>query len=126
MDTISVLIVDDVADWREVLEEITIHSGYKCKTVGSIKEAIEILNTYSIKLAIIDLRLEDCNLESIDGGLTIVKWVVENNINTKIIMLSAFGTPRIIKEAYSFGVVVGFFSKTRFDTTDFIDLLEKS
>lgn len=53
----TVLIVDDEAAIRRVLERTLAHAGYRVYTAASGEEAFEILGEQSIDLVLMDLRM---------------------------------------------------------------------
>ncbi len=95
-----ILIVDDedliVLAMRKYFEGL----GYAVDAAYELEEAQALLANYSYDLVIADLRLT-----GIGGveGLEIVADVHQKCAKTRIILLSAFGTPEIERESYSRG-----------------------
>lgn len=95
-----ILIVDDedliVLAMRKYFEGL----GYAVDSAYELEEAQALLANYSYDLVIADLRLT-----GIGGveGLQIVADVHQKCARTRIILLSAFGTPEIERESYSRG-----------------------
>lgn len=56
---VEILVVDDYEDIREILTNFLTDHGYKVITASSLSEAARILDIYSVKLVIADLRLPD-------------------------------------------------------------------
>jgi DNA-binding response OmpR family regulator len=95
-----ILIVDDedliVLAMRRYFEGL----GYAVDSAYELEEAQALLATYQYDLVIADLRLT-----GIGGveGLQIVSDVHKRCTNTRVILLSAFGTPEIERESYNRG-----------------------
>jgi len=100
-NTERVLIVDDedliVLAMRKYFEGL----GYVVDAAYELEEAQALLANYQYDLVIADLRLT-----GIGGveGLQIVSDVHQRCADTRIILLSAFGTPEIERESYNRGV----------------------
>ncbi len=95
-----ILIVDDedliVLAMRRYFEGL----GYSVDSAFELEEAQALLATYRYDLVIADLRLT-----GIGGveGLQIVSDVHKRCTDTRVILLSAFGTPEIERESYNRG-----------------------
>ena len=97
---IRILIVDDedliVLAMRRYFERL----GYTVDAAYELEEAQALLAAYRYDLVIADLRLT-----GIGGveGLQIVSEVHRRCAETRVILLSAFGTPEIERESYNRG-----------------------
>ena len=95
-----ILIVDDeeliVAAMRRYFEGL----GYKIDSAHELEEAQALLATRQYDLVIADLRLT-----GIGGveGLQIVSDIHQRCADTRVILLSAYGTPEIERESYNRG-----------------------
>lgn len=95
-----ILIVDDedliVLSMRRYFERL----GYTVDSAYELEEAQALLAAYRYDLVIADLRLT-----GIGGveGLQIVSDVHRRSADTRVILLSAFGTPEIERESYNRG-----------------------
>jgi DNA-binding response OmpR family regulator len=95
-----ILIVDDedliVLAMRRYFERL----GYSVDSAYELEEAQALLSAYRYDLVIADLRLT-----GIGGveGLQIVSDVHRRCSDTRVILLSAFGTPEIERESYNRG-----------------------
>ena len=67
MKDAQILIVDDLPDWRITLESWLSDLGYRCTTASSVEEAIRIVNTRRITLAILDVRLDESSENDREG-----------------------------------------------------------
>ena len=95
-----ILIVDDeeliVLTMRRYFEGL----GFRVDAAHELEEAQALLANYPYDLVIADMRLT-----GIGGveGLQIVSDVHQRHANTRVILLSAFGTPEIERESYNRG-----------------------
>ncbi len=95
-----ILIVDDedliVGAMRRYFQGL----GYTVDSAYELEEALALLGNYQYDLVIADLRLT-----GIGGveGLQIVADVHQKFARTRVILLSAFGTPEIERESYNRG-----------------------
>jgi DNA-binding response OmpR family regulator len=95
-----ILIVDDedliVGAMRRYFQGL----GYVVDSAYELEEAQALLANYQYDLVIADLRLT-----GIGGveGLQIVADVHQKCVDTRVILLSAFGTPEIERESYNRG-----------------------
>jgi DNA-binding response OmpR family regulator len=98
-----ILIVDDeeliVMAMRKYFQAL----GYAVDTAHELEEAQALLANYAYDLVIADLRLT-----GIGGveGLQIVADVHQRCPHTRVILLSAFGTPEIERESFNRGADV--------------------
>jgi len=96
-----ILLVDDeeliVLAMRKYFEGL----GYAVHSAHELEEAQALLANYQYDLVIADLRLT-----GIGGveGLSIVSDVHQKCANTRVILLSAYGTPDVERDAYNRGV----------------------
>ncbi len=55
----TILIVDDLPDWRATLSGILFDEGYQVRRTGSREEALQMLETERFHLAVLDVRLDE-------------------------------------------------------------------
>ena len=84
--TPNVLVVDDEADIRELLELSLIRMGLDVETAGSLREAHEKLAAHSFDLCLTDMRLPD------GEGLDLVRHISANSADLPVAVITAFGT----------------------------------
>lgn len=65
----SVLIVDDVQDWREMLAGLIseVYPRVTVASVASADQAREQLESRQFDLAVIDIRLDELDEDNVDG-----------------------------------------------------------
>lgn len=81
----KILMVDDDARIRELLQRYLTEQGFDIKTVADAKEMDNALNGASFDLLVLDLMLPG------EDGLAICRRLRANNVTTPVIMLTARG-----------------------------------
>ena len=90
------LVVDDEESICFSMSEYFSLQGYKVDTASEVEEAEKLLGSTEYKVVIQDLRL---TMTSNHDGLDIIKLIRENNPQTRIIVLTAYGSAEIEDEA---------------------------
>jgi DNA-binding response OmpR family regulator len=98
-----ILIVDDEELIVMAMKKYFQGLGYAVDSAQELEEAQALLSNYAYDLVIVDLRLT-----GIGGveGLQIVADVHQRCPHTRVILLSAFGTPEIERESFNRGADV--------------------
>ncbi len=117
-----ILLVDDDERWLNEISSILQRSGFYVDTVATISQAIQKLDETFYHLAILDIRMED-NDQNNAEGMTLLNKLDESNLlgAIEIIMLSAYGTMKQMREAFAHHRVVDFLSKEDFDNLEFLE-----
>ena len=123
MKTTSILVVDDQRTWRELLKEIFVDSGYVCDVASSSQEALEKLQGKYFNLAILDIRLVDSDPKN-EGGLEVLKWLMENQIDTKVIVYTGYPSDERIRTAYLSEKVIDFLQKREFSGSKILSIIK--
>lgn len=123
---ISVLIVDDQIRWIKILKRIISEKlGFSYDTAVSYAEAINYINKKTYDLAILDIRLSDFDSENLEG-IAILDFIENNSLDTKVIMLTGFGTMEIVRKAFKKKALLDFFDKSSFESSDLVAFIRKS
>jgi DNA-binding NtrC family response regulator len=85
----AVLVVDDEAGVREVVQMALLDSGYRCHAASSARQAADMLNAESIALVITDLRMPG------EDGVWLLHQVQEKSRDIAVIMVTAVRDLRI-------------------------------
>jgi two-component system, NtrC family, response regulator PilR len=85
-DDTCVLVVDDEADIRELLEYTLVRMGLSVDGVGTVKEAIETLKQRRYALCLTDMRLPD------GEGLEVLRYVVSQSADLPVAVITAHGS----------------------------------
>jgi DNA-binding response OmpR family regulator len=96
----NILIVDDSTTLLSVYKKLLQKSDVKVDTADTIGQAVEYLvhNVYDV--AIVDLHLTPLMGEE---GLVILRYIKELYPITNVILVTASGSPRAMKEAREYG-----------------------
>ncbi|RUM91165.1 MAG: sigma-54-dependent Fis family transcriptional regulator [Thermovibrio sp.] len=92
------LILEDEVNLREILKMLVGEFGYEISEAGSLKEAFSKIDEKIYDLILVDLRLPD------GFGMEVVRNVKKEQLETEIIIITAFATTETIKEAFELGV----------------------
>ena len=113
---ISVLVVDDQADFRELLTFWLQSKGYAVTTAEHGKRAVEIVKEKTPDIMFIDLRMP------VMDGIEAIKNIRQFNTELPIIIITSYVDDPRIKEAVSCGISGEFFKGG--DFKDGLSLLE--
>ena len=100
----SILLVDDTFVLRERLSMAMQQRGFRVETAGNHDEAIEVFRARPTELAVLDLRMPG------KSGLELLRALLQINSDTRVIMLSGFGSIPASIDAVRAGAV-NFLSK---------------
>jgi len=92
--TVHLLIVDDEEAIRFSMSEYFTQHGFKVDTARELEEAEELLGNNSYEVVIQDLRLGPSDRD----GLEIIKLVRNRNPETRIVVLTAYGSTEVEDE----------------------------
>jgi two-component system response regulator PilR (NtrC family) len=82
----AVLVVDDEADIRELLELTLLRMGLSVECAGSVAEALEQLKRHPFDLCLTDMRLPD------GDGLELVRYIGTNCSDLPVAVITAHGS----------------------------------
>jgi two-component system response regulator PilR (NtrC family) len=81
-----VLVIDDEADIRELIDLTLVRMGLATECVGSVAEARAALDSDVFQLCLTDMRLPD------GDGLEIVRYITEHHPQTPVAVITAYGS----------------------------------
>ncbi|MDP2882633.1 MAG: sigma-54 dependent transcriptional regulator [Azonexus sp.] len=81
-----VLVIDDEADIRELIDLTLVRMGLATECVGSVAEARAALDSDVFQLCLTDMRLPD------GEGLEIVRYISEHHQQTPVAVITAYGS----------------------------------
>jgi DNA-binding NtrC family response regulator len=115
----TILIVEDYADWRELLSELIRHEGYQVEAVASFEAAQDYLKKNNdLDVAILDIRLMETN-EANEDGLRLLTILHDRQPFTRVIMITGYGTMEIQRKAFREFGAFDFFRKEEFNSDEF-------
>lgn len=98
----KLLIVDDQPGIRILLQEVFDMEGIKTFLAQSGKKALEIVQNEDIELVLLDMKIPGMD------GLEILRRMNEMGIETKVIMMTAYGELDVMKETERLGALMHF------------------
>lgn len=99
----SLLVVDDEESICFSMQEYFSQHGYKVDTAREMEEAEGLIKATEYKVIIQDLRL---GLKQHPDGIEIIKLVHQRNPDTRIVVLTSYGTQEVEEEARRAGADV--------------------
>lgn len=94
------LVVDDEESICFSMSEYFSLQGYNVDTASELEEAEKLLGATNYRVVIQDLRL---TMTTNQDGLNMIKMIREHNPQTRIVVLTAYGSPEIEDEARRYG-----------------------
>ena len=92
-NTIIVLVVDDEAMIRNLLEKILAKEGYNILQAQDGKMALDIVNSQKV-----DIVVSDMNMPGMDG-LELLKYIKKNRPEIGVVMMTGEGDEYTVKDA---------------------------
>lgn len=117
------LVVEDNAQWRELIKELLIERELVVDVAGSLSDAINLIEGKEYDLALLDVRLEDLDASDVTG-LNIARLLRERNPDTLIVVLTAYQSVPIVRDAFRAGVDE-FLDKSSFSESEISRVLDK-
>jgi CheY-like chemotaxis protein len=94
----SVLIVDDIRDVRLTLQGLLGDEGYHVCVASNRFEALEMIETRDIKVAVLDVRLDETNSDN-QEGLVLMREIKEKFPAIAVIVLTGYADIKMVREA---------------------------
>ena len=98
----SILLVDDEEAILFALQDYLSAAGWRVATAASAEGAEELLATSRFAVAVVDLRLSPADDEH--AGLAVVRRIRQRSPATRVVLLTAYGSPSVEAEAHRLGV----------------------
>ncbi|PIT15830.1 sigma-54-dependent transcriptional regulator [Snodgrassella alvi] len=92
-----VLVIDDEADIRDLMELTLIKMGLSVQTAAGVAEAKKALRNHAFSLVLTDMRMPD------GSGLEIVDYITAQNLDIPIAVITAYGNAAQAVEALKNG-----------------------
>jgi ActR/RegA family two-component response regulator len=97
------LVVDDEESICFSISDYFARRGFKVDTAREVEEAERLIAKTTYKVIIQDLRL---GVASHHGGMDVIRFVHEHTPETRVVVLTAYGTPEVEDEAFRSGADV--------------------
>ncbi len=95
-----ILLVDDDPDTVWGLGRLLGRKGYTVMTCGDGAEAVELLTQRDFEAVITDIQMPEVN------GLALAEWIKQNRPRTRVVLMTAFGSPTVQEIAHREGVTL--------------------
>lgn len=117
-----VLVLDDHKAWRDLLSDTLSEGGFLVDCVDSKAAALQRMNDSFYHLLIVDVNLDDTDEDNKDG-LELLVDIKEGGISSglKVMILTAYGTMDLMREAFIRYKVVDFVEKDKFLYDEFLE-----
>lgn len=96
----KLLVVDDETAFLLALKKLLVEPGVEVDTAETIEDSLSLIEQNAYDAVIADIRLTGVQRKE---GLTILGRVKGSERETKVIMMTGFGNPETMQEAYSLG-----------------------
>lgn len=115
----KILVVEDFADWRELLTGLLQREGHEVQAAATLQEARDYLDqAKDLDLAILDIRLVETD-EMNQDGMRLLSEIHERQGFTRVIMITGHGTMETQRKAFRQFHAFDFFRKEEFDSDEF-------
>lgn len=115
----KVLVVDDYADWRDMLCGLLEREGHLVEAAGTKDAALAyIQETKDLDLVILDIRLIETE-EANEDGMRLLAEIRKRLSFTRVIMVTGYGTMETQRKAFKDFQAFDFFPKAQFDSDEF-------
>jgi ActR/RegA family two-component response regulator len=121
----KVLIVEDEATWRKLYQKVLEKEGYRVWTADSLPAALDLLDRHFFHAAVVDIRLVDNQIGNQDG-IEVVKRISQADEGTRAIIITAFGTIKMTRDAFKQYKVFEFMEKQTHDQDKFCQVVEQA
>ena len=98
----KILIVDDQFGIRVLLQEVLQREGYAIFQAPNGPSALELVRTENPDLVLLDMKIPGMD------GLEILRNILKLELDTKVIMMTAYGELDLIQEAMEMGALAHF------------------
>ena len=121
----KVLIVEDEVTWRKLYRKVLEKEGYHIRAADSLSAALDLLDRHFFHAAIVDIRLVD-NQPGNQDGIEAVKRIAQADEGTRVIVITAFGTIQMTRDAFKQYNVFEFMEKQTHDQARFCQMIEQA
>jgi DNA-binding SARP family transcriptional activator len=120
----NILIVEDRSDWQDIVCKTISAKGYIAHTAGSYQDALPLLSTQRLDLAVIDPVLDIHNRFNRDG-LSVIQKIGETQPPIPIIIITGSLTPDLKRSFQSLCPTAPVLLKESWDPTSFSQLIDQ-
>jgi DNA-binding response OmpR family regulator len=119
--------MDDEERWRKLLASTLEDGGFLVDVAETVQGALLCLDESFYHVLILDIRMYDPDTNNVEG-MELLRTLDERGMSsgTKIIMLSAYGTTKQMRAAFTKYGVVDFLDKNEFDNLQFLEQMRQT
>ncbi len=115
----KILIVEDYADWRELLRDLLRREGHAVEAVATLQDARAYLQeAKDLDVAIVDIRLVETD-ETNEDGMRLLREIHGSHGFIRVIMITGHGTMELQRKAFRQFHAFDFFRKEQFVSDEF-------
>lgn len=115
---VSILVVDDYAEARQLYESYLDRKGYRVLSAANAEEALISFSAASVHLVILDYNLPDMN------GVALLHKIREIDIHVPIIMVTGNDNESVVKQAITGGISSYLLKPVKYDL--FMERVQKA
>lgn len=121
----KILMVEDNAIWQDLIREVLGMESREIWCAANYREAKELLVHHTFDVAVVDIRLEDSDPRNI-GGMLLLDAIAASKSRVPVILLTAYGTPELVRDAFRKYNVADFITKQRLDLKEFRQIVQQA
>ena len=119
------LLVDDDPSWRDILSELLEDSGFAVDSAANLQDALQLVQSRSHKLAVVDLSLEAADHRNHDG-LTILQQIKAKDPGCQAVLLTGHATVELAVQVITEKQAITCLQKELFSRAEFRAFLNKT
>ena len=119
---VEILIVDDNADIRNILNEMIIDAGYKTRLAANYDQAINEINKKIPDVAIFDVKLDKG--DSDNNGIKLLSYIKSKSKDIPVIIISGHANIEMAINSLKFGAFE--FVEKPFDQTRLLNFIKRA
>ena len=118
--TVEILIVDDNADIRKILNELILDAGFKTRVAANYSQAISEIDKKLPDVAILDVKLDKGD----NDGIQILSYIKSKNNDIPVIMISGHANVEMAVNSLKHGAFE--FIEKPFDQIRLINFIKRA
>ncbi len=123
-EPLTILIVEDDADWRGRLSDYLESQPYQIEVAGKYSAAVQLLQKKHFATIVLDLRLVENSNDF--AGMKLLKLLQEESLKIPVIVVSAYGTVEHVREGFKIYNISDYIPKQHFDKGRYLRTIQKA
>jgi DNA-binding response OmpR family regulator len=122
-----ILIVENEQRWQDALTGILQRDKYQVEVAATIEQAEEFLKEKFFHMAILDIRMDNQDDPTDIEGIKLLRQLSVGGLteSMSVVVLSAYGDKKQMREGFTRHGVADFLDKTDFDNREFIERVKQ-